>query len=392
MKSTKSIVIVNGTRTPMGSFNGALSHLTATELGAIVIKSALEKSGVSPNDVDEVYMGCVLQAGLKQAPGRQAAIHAGIPNSVGAVTLNKVCGSGMQAVIFAHDQIKLGSISVAVAGGMESMSNAPHLVRGRTGMTGHQTIQDSLFLDGLVDAFTGDAMGAFAQATADTHGLTRDEMDAFAIESLKRANNAIEQNTLADEVTPIPVKTRRAEFIVQHDEQPLKAKVDKIPTLRPVFSRDGTITAANASSISDGASALVLMEEAEALSQGLSPIARIVDHARHSHDPEQFTTAPVGAIKTLFEKTGWNKESTDLFEINEAFAMVTMIAMRELDLDPNKVNVNGGACAQGHPLGSTASRLIVTLMHALKRQSKQRGIASMCIGGGEALAMAIEII
>lgn len=392
MNIDDAVVIVDGARTPMGGFRGVFSPLSSVDLGAIAVKSALEKAGVAPEDVDEVFMGCVLQGGLKQAPARQAAIHAGIPNSAGAVTINKVCGSGMQAAMFAHDQIKLGHAKVVVAGGMESMTNAPHLFRSREGLTGHQSIEDSMFLDGLEDALTGNSMGNFAQITADAHGLTREQMDGFAIESLNRANRAIAEELLVAEITPVTVKTRRKEFVVEHDEQPQNARADKIPTLRPAFSRDGTITAANSSSISDGASALVLMSESEASSRDLKPMARIVAYTRHSHEPESFTTAPVGSIKSLFEKTGWDKNSTDLFEINEAFAMVAMIAINELGLDHTKVNVHGGACAQGHPLGSTASRIIVSLMYALKRYGKQRGIASMCIGGGEALAMAIEII
>lgn len=392
MSENNSVVIVSGARTPMGSFKGIFKNLSAVELGSIAIASAIEKAGVQAQDIEEVYMGCVLQAGLKQAPARQAAIQAGIHQQAGAVTLNKVCGSGMQAVIFAHDQIKLGNIAIALAGGMESMTNAPHLLRSRSGMTGHQNMQDSLFLDGLEDAYTSQAMGQFAQKTADDYQLTREQMDSFAIESLHRANQAIAKGTLLDEIVPVTLKSRNGETIVEHDEQPQNAQIHKIPKLRPVFAQDGTITAANASSISDGASALVLMSENEVKNQQLRPLARIVAYVRHSHAPEDFTTAPVGAIKKLFAKTGWDKDSTDLFEINEAFAMVTMIAMAELKLDHCKVNINGGACAQGHPLGSTASRLIVTLIHALKRTHQQRGIASMCIGGGEGLAMAVEML
>ncbi len=378
----------------MGSFGGVFSSMSAVDLGAVAIKAAVEKSGVKPEEVDEVYMGCVLQAGLKQAPARQAAIGAGIPNSAGAVTVNKVCGSGMQAAIFAHDQIKLGSAAIAVAGGMESMTNAPHLLmKARSGIgTGHKEIYDSMFLDGLEDSFTSTSMGKFAQETADRHNLTREDMDSFAIESLNRANEAIENETLLDEIEPVLVKTRRDEIVVKHDEQPQVANVNKIPNLRPAFTRDGTITAANSSSISDGASALVLSTEALASEKGLKPMARIVAYTRHSHDPEQFTTAPIGAIEKMFEKTGWTKDTTDLFEVNEAFAMVSLLTIRELGLDPAKVNPHGGACAQGHPLGSTASRVIVSLMYALNRRGLKRGIASMCIGGGEALAMAIETV
>jgi len=393
MSLEDSIVIVSGARTPMGGFGGVFSSFSAIDLGAEAIKAAVAKSGINPAAVDEVYMGCVLQAGLKQAPARQAAIKAGVPDTAGAVTVNKVCGSGMQAVIFAHDQIRLGSARVAVAGGMESMTNAPHLINGRSGIgTGHKTIYDSMFLDGLEDSFTGTSMGKFAQETADHYGLTREEMDGFAIESLNRANQAIIDEILLDEIVPVTVKTKRDEFVIKHDEQPQNARVNKIPELRPAFSSDGTITAANSSSISDGASAMVLTSGNEAKELGLSPMAKIVAYSRHSHAPELFTTAPIGAIEKIFEKTGWDKESTDLFEVNEAFAMVAMLTIKHLGLDPGKVNVHGGACAQGHPLGSTASRVIVSLMYALKRQGKQRGIASMCIGGGEALAMAIEMI
>lgn len=394
MGSEDSIVIIDGARTPMGSFGGVFSSMTAVELGAIAIEAAVKKAGVSPKDVDEVYMGCVLQAGLGQAPARQAAIGAGVPHRAGAVTVNKVCGSGMQAAIFAHDQIKLGSAKIAVAGGMESMTNAPHLLmHARSGIgTGHKEILDSMFLDGLEDAYTATSMGKFAQDTADHHNLTREEMDIFAIESLNRANQAIEDNILAQEIVPVTVKSRHDEVVVRHDEQPQVAKVNKIQSLRPAFTRDGTITAANSSSISDGASALVLTSESHAAEKGLKPMARIVAYGRHSLAPELFTTAPIGAIQKIFELTGWDKDSTDLFEINEAFAMVAMLTKRELGLDPLKVNVHGGACAQGHPLGSTASRVIVSLMYALKHYGKKRGIASMCIGGGEALAMAIEMV
>ena len=392
MNTTNTVVIVEGKRTPMGSFKGVFSRLSATELGAIVINDVVTSAGLKPEDIDDVYMGCVLQAGLKQAPARQAALLAGIPNTAGAVTVDKVCGSGMQSVIFAHHQIALGYANTVIAGGMESMTNAPHLLQAHGGITGHQSFQDSLFLDGLEDAYSGKSMGEFAQQTADNHGLGREQMDAFAIESLRRTNQAIENNALEDEITKVEIKSRKGTQLVEHDEQPQRAQPEKIPTLRPVFSREGTITAANASSISDGASALVLMSEAEAIKRQCTPTAKIIGFTRHSHQPEEFTTAPVGAIQKLFEQTGWDADTTDLFEINEAFAMVTMIAMQQLNIDHNKVNINGGACAQGHPLGSTGSRLLVTLMHALKRNHQKRGIASMCIGGGEALAMAIEII
>lgn len=389
-----AVVILGGARTPMGSFGGSFSNLTAVDLGVIAAEAALARSNVPATDIEEVYMGCVLQGGLKQAPARQVALRAGVPNSAGAVTVNKVCGSGMQAVIFGHDQLQLGNVKYVLAGGMESMTNAPHLImhaRDGIGM-GHQSILDSMFLDGLEDAYTATSMGKFAQEIADKYGLTREDMDSFAIESLNRANLAIDGDRLNEEMAPVTVKNRREERVVRDDEQPGLARVNKIPTLRPAFTRDGTITAANSSSISDGASALVLSTLATAEEDGLLPLAKIVGYARHSHEPEAFTTAPIGAIQKLFDKTGWDKDSTDLFEVNEAFAMVAMLTIRELGLDSSKVNVHGGACAQGHPLGSTASRVIVSLMYALKHYGKKRGIASMCIGGGEALAMAIELL
>ena len=392
MSSSDSVVIVNGARTPMGGLNGCFAPLSGVELGTVAVKEALVRSGVAPEDVDEIYMGCVIEAGMKQAPARQVGIHAGLPQGTGAVTINKVCGSGMQAIIFAHDQIRAGSINVAVAGGLESMSNAPHILEGsRRGVgTGHRKLMDTMFLDGLEDAYTGEAMGAFAQRTADHYGLTREEMDAFAIRSLDRALEAIRTKANEDEIVPVRVKTRKDDYVVNVDEQPGKANAQKIPALRPVFAENGTITAANASSISDGASAVVVMSEAAAGRRGLKPMARIVAHARHSREPAEYHQAPVGAMQKLFDKTGWSTDSVDLFEINEAFAMVPMLAIRQLGLDEAKVNVHGGACSQGHPLGSTASRLVVTLMYALRHYGKQRGIASMCIGGGEGLAMAIE--
>ena len=373
---------------------GGLSALTAVELGSAAIAETLERSGVAAADVDEVIMGCVLPAGLKQGPARQAAIGAGVPASSGCVTVNKLCGSGMQAVIYGHDQIAAGSNSIVVAGGMESMSNAPHVLpkaRGGIG-TGHKPLCDHMFLDGLEDAYTGRAMGSFAQQTADERGISREQMDAFAIESLNRAKSAIDQGVLNAETVAVTVKTRRGDTVVSDDEQPHKAKLEKIPGLRPAFSKDGTITAANASSISDGASALLLMKASEASSRGLQPMARIVAHARHSQAPELFTTAPVDAISKVLAAAKWNLDDVDLFEINEAFAMVTMLAMQEHGLDHAKVNVHGGACAQGHPIGSTGSRIIVSLMYALKHHAKKRGVAALCIGGGEALAVAIEML
>jgi acetyl-CoA C-acetyltransferase len=392
--SEDSIVIVGGARTPMGALQGSLSALTAVELGTTAIKATIERSGLSPQDIDEVIMGCVLPAGLKQGPARQAAIKAGIPNTTGCVTVNKLCGSGMQATIFAHDQIKAGTATIALAGGMESMTNAPHVLpNARVGVrTGHTQLKDHMFLDGLEDAYTGNLMGAFAQKTADENNITREGMDAFAIQSTQRAQKAIENNSLATEMAPVTVSTRKGEFIVSDDEQPGKARLDKIPSLKPAFAKDGTITAANSSSISDGASALILTTASEAAKRGLTPLAKIVAHSRHSHDPAMFTTAPIGAIEKVLEKTGWSKDDVDLWEINEAFAMVTMLAINDLELDPEKVNVHGGACAQGHPIGSTGSRVIVSLMHALKLYGKSRGVAALCIGGGEALAVAIETL
>lgn len=389
-----SVVIVNGARTPMGGLQGSLSAVSAVELGTQAIKATLERSAVDANSIDEVFMGNVLSAGLKQAPARQAALNAGIGKNAGCVTLNKLCGSGMQAAIYAFDSIKSGTNKAVIAGGMESMTNAPHLIlNARTGVrTGHQKFLDHMFYDGLEDASTSRMMGSFAQDTANDKGLTREDMDAFAIESLKRAQAAIKDGTLDSEITPITIKGRKGDTIVKDDEQPLTANLDKIPGLRPAFAKDGTITAANASSISDGASALLIMSEAEAKAQGLKPLARIVGHARHSQAPEEFTIAPIGAMQKLFDKTGWDKKDVDLYEINEAFAMVTMLAMRDFDLDHDKVNIFGGACAQGHPIGSTGSRLLVTLINALQHKGKTKGVASLCIGGGEATAMAIELI
>ena len=388
------IVIVSGARTPMGGFQGSLSSVPAVELGALAIREAVARAGIQPADVQEVIMGCVLPAGLKQGPARQASLGAGLPAATGCTTINKLCGSGMKAVMQAFDALKAGSNEIMVAGGMESMSNAPYIVeKARTGLRmGHGEIKDHMFLDGLEDARTGRLMGSFAQETADKYGITREEMDAYAIESLKRAQAAIQSGELASEIVPVTVTSRKGEVVVKDDEQPLTANLDKIPTLKPAFKKDGTITAANASSISDGASALVLMTAEEAAKRGLKPLAKIVAHATQSQDPSEFTIAPIGAMSNLFRKTGWSKDDVDLFEINEAFAMVTMLAMREHGLDHAKVNIYGGACAQGHPVGSTGSRLIVTLINALQRRGGKRGVASLCIGGGEATAVAIELL
>lgn len=388
------VVIVNGARTPMGGFQGALASVTATELGAVAIRAALERAGVAPELVQEVIMGCVLPAGLKQGPARQAALDAGIPAAAGATTINKLCGSGMKATMLAHDLIVAGSNDIMVSGGMESMTNAPYVLpKARGGYRmGHGQIMDHMFLDGLEDAKTGRLMGSFAQDMATTMGLTRADMDAFAVESLRRANAAIANGSFKAEIVPVPVQTRKGEVLVDTDEQPGNANPDKIPTLKPAFAKDGTITAANASSISDGASALVLMRESKARELGLQPLARIIGHATQSQHPSEFTIAPIGAFSNLFAKTGWTADSVDLFEINEAFAMVTMAAMIKHNIPHEKVNVYGGACALGHPVGSTGSRILLTLIHALKQHGKTRGVAGLCIGGGEATAMAIEII
>ncbi|MDG1506634.1 MAG: thiolase family protein [Luminiphilus sp.] len=390
---SEAIYIVGGARTPMGGLMGDLAAVPATDLGSTAIRAAVERASVSATSVDEVFMGCVLPAGLKQCPARQAARNAGLPDNVGAVTVNKACGSGMQATIFGIDSIRAGTNRVAVTGGLESMSNAPHLMpTGRAGQRlGHTSIYDHMFIDGLEDAYTGAAMGTFAQKTADDHGITREAMDAFAIQSLSRAKTAIEQGLLKAETATVEVKTRRETMSVVDDEQPHKGRIDKIPSLRAAFTKDGTITAANASSISDGASALVLASESAVQEFGLKPMARIIAHARSSRAPEEFTLAPVDAISSLLNKTGWSTDDVDLWEINEAFAMVTMLAMQAHGLDHGKVNVHGGACAQGHPIGSTGSRIIVTLMHALHHYGKARGIAALCIGGGEATAVAIEM-
>ncbi|MEB3795977.1 MULTISPECIES: thiolase family protein [Acinetobacter] len=388
------IVIVNGARTAMGGFQGSLSGLTAPELGAVTIKEAIARAGLQPTDVEEVIMGCVLPAGLKQGPARQAMRKAGLPDSTGAVTINKLCGSGMKAVMQAADMIKAGNAEIVVAGGMESMTNAPYILpKARAGYRmGHGEIKDHMFLDGLEDAETGRLMGSFAQDMANTRGYTREQMDDFAIRSLKRAQTAITEGYFKDEIVPVTVPSRKGDVVVDQDEQPLNAKIDKIPSLKPAFAKDGTITAANASSISDGASALVLTSSEVATQRGLQPLAKIIATASNSQHPSEFTIAPVGAIEKVLKKAGWNAQEVDLWEINEAFAMVTMCPIDDFKLDAEKVNINGGACALGHPVGSTGSRIILTLIHALKRTGGKKGIAALCIGGGEATAVAIELI
>ncbi|MFT5209312.1 MAG: acetyl-CoA C-acetyltransferase [Flavobacterium sp.] len=388
------IYIVSGARTPMGGFQGSLQTLTGPELGSVAIKGAISRSGLTSDKIDEVIMGCVLPAGLKQGPARQAAIGADIPVETGATTINKLCGSGMKATMLAHDLIKAGTNNIMVSGGMESMTNAPYLMpKARAGYRmGHTEVLDSMFVDGLEDAETGRLMGSFAQDMADKYQMTREDMDAFAINSLIKAQDAISHGHLQAETVPVTVKTKKGKTIVTEDEQPGNANLEKIPQLRPAFKVDGSITAANASSISDGASALVLASEDALKEHKLVAVAKIKGHSTNSRHPSEFTIAPVGAIEKLLTKVGWSIEDVDLFEINEAFAMVTMVAIKDLGLDPSKVNIFGGACAQGHPIGSTGSRIIVTLMHALKTQGKKRGIAALCIGGGEATAVAIEIV
>ena len=388
------IVIVNGARTAMGGFQGSLATLSAPELGAASIQAAIQRAGLQPTDIEEVIMGCVLPAGLKQGPARQAMRQAGLPDSTGAVTINKLCGSGMKAVMQAADAIKAGSASIIVAGGMESMSNAPYiLTKARAGYRmGHGEVKDHMFLDGLEDAETGRLMGSFAQDMANSKGYTRQQMDDFAIRSLKRAQTAVNEGYFADEIVPVNISTRKGDVVVDKDEQPFNANIEKIPTLRPAFAKDGTMTAANASSISDGASALVLTSAENAANKGLRPLAKIVAYATNSQHPSEFTIAPVAAIQKVLDKAGWQVADVDLWEINEAFAMVTMCPIDEFKLDPEKVNINGGACALGHPVGSTGSRIILTLIHALKRTGGKRGVAALCIGGGEATAVAIELL
>ena len=388
------IVIVGSARTPMGGFQGDLRDATAPELGAAAIRAALDRSGISPEAVEETVFGCVLPAGQGQAPARQAAIGAGLPFAAGATTVNKMCGSGMKAAMLAHDLIAAGSVSVAVAGGMESMTNAPYLLdRARSGYRlGHGRVIDHMFLDGLEDAYDkGRLMGTFAEDCAEAYQFTRAAQDDYAVTSLTRARNAIEEGAFDAEIIPVTVKAGRSELIVSRDEQPGKAKPEKIPTLKPAFRENGTVTAANASSISDGAAALVLMRRSRAEREGISPLATIVGHATHSQAPNLFATAPIGALRKLGERTGWNLRDVDLFEVNEAFAVVAMAAMRDLDLPHDKVNVHGGACALGHPIGASGARVLVTLLSALKRYGMKRGMATLCIGGGEATAMAVEL-
>ncbi|HJO71741.1 MAG TPA: acetyl-CoA C-acyltransferase [Rhodospirillales bacterium] len=390
---TDPIVIVGAARTPMGGFQGALSDATAPELGGVAIKAALEGAGVSPEDVDDVIMGLCLFAGVRQAPARQAAHNAGIPWDAGCTTISKMCGSGMKAAMLAHDNIIVGTHDIMVAGGMESMTNAPYLLeKARDGMRmGHGRAADHMFLDGLEDAYDeGRLMGTYAEDTAQAYQFTREQQDEFAITSLKRAKTAIEDGSFDVEVEPVTIKTRKGEKTVERDEQPLNANFEKIPQLKPAFRKDGTVTPANSSSISDGAAALVLMRRSEAEKRGLTPRATLHGHATHAQEPAWFTTAPIGAINKVLESVGWESGDVELYEVNEAFAVVTMAAMRDLDIPHDKVNVHGGACALGHPVGASGARIIVTLMGALNKYDLKKGVASLCIGGGEAVAVAIE--
>jgi len=393
--SVDPVVIVGSARTPMGSFQGDLSPLSAPELGSLSIKAALDRAGVSGDDIEEVIMGCVLPAGLGQAPARQAAIGGGIPQKSGCTTVNKMCGSGMKAVMLANDLLHAGSASTMVAGGLESMSNAPYILpKVRDGLRmGHGEVKDHMFLDGLEDAYEpGRLMGSFAEETATHYQFTREAQDAFAISSVERAQHATSEGIFKTEITPVLVKSRKSESLIEQDEQPPKADTSKIPKLRPAFAKDGTVTAANASSISDGAAALVLMKLSEAEKRGLTPLAKILGHASFAHAPAWFTTAPVHAIEQLLAKLDMQSDDIDLYEINEAFAVVTMAAMHELGLPHEKVNIYGGACALGHPVGASGARILVTLMNALKRNSVKTGLAALCIGGGEATAVAIEMM
>ena len=395
MSEKENIVITGMARTPMGAFQGTLKDASCAELGAASIRAALERSRVGADEVSETIMGWVLPAGQGQAPARQAALGADMPLSVCCSTVNKMCGSGMKSAMLAHDLLLGGEERILVAGGMESMTNAPYLLpRARSGMRlGHGEVVDHMFLDGLEDAYDrGKLMGTFAEATAGRYGFSREAQDEFAIRSLTRAKKAIEDGIFKEEIVPVTIKGRKGDTVVETDETPLKANLEKIPTLKPAFAKDGTVTPANSSSISDGAAALVLMRESTAEKRGIRPIARILGHTEHAHEPAWFTTAPVTAIKKLLEKLEWNAGDVDLYEINEAFAVVTMAAISELELDPEKVNVHGGACALGHPIGASGARIIVTLLAALKHHGQRRGLASLCIGGGEATALAVELI
>jgi acetyl-CoA C-acetyltransferase len=392
--SDHEVVIVSAKRTPIGAFQGVFSSVTAVQLGSAAARGAIEAAGIQPGDIQEVIMGCVLPAGLGQAPARQAAIGAGVPVAVPSTTVNKMCGSGMRAIMLGSDQIRTGDVDVVLAGGLESMTNAPYLLpKARSGYRmGHGEILDHMFYDGLNSPFDGKPMGCFADATASKYNFTRAAQDEFAAESVRRALRALDSGDFEAEVTPVTFKTRKGETVVSKDETPGTCDISRITSLKPAFTKDGTVTAASSSSISDGAAALVLMSAAAAKARGLKPLARVLAYASNAHEPEWFTTAPIGAIKKTLSKLGWRPHDADLYEINEAFAAVTMAAMREVDIDHARVNVNGGACALGHPIGATGARILATLVHALRRRGKSRGIASLCIGGGEAVAVAIETI
>ncbi len=389
-----TVVIVSAKRTPIGAFQGVLAPVTAPQLGAAAAKAAIEAAGLKGADIEEVVFGCVLPAGLGQAPARQAALAAGVPASVPTTTLNKMCGSGLKALMVAADQIRAGEADIVLAGGLESMTNAPYLLpKARSGYRmGHGEILDHMFYDGLQSPFDGQLMGCFAEATSKKYNFSRADQDAFATESVKRALRAVESGDFEAEITPVTVKGRKGETIVARDETPFTCDISKIPSLKPAFAKDGTVTAASSSSISDGAAALVVMRESTAKARGLKPLARILAYASHAQEPEWFTTAPVGALKKTLAKLGWKPHDADLYEVNEAFAAVTMAAMRDVDIDHARMNVNGGACALGHPIGATGARIVTTLVHALARRQLRRGVAALCIGGGEAVAMAVERI
>jgi acetyl-CoA C-acetyltransferase len=390
----EQVYIVAARRTPIGGFQGALSPLTGPQLGAVAAQAAIEDSGLAPEQIDETILGCVLMAGIGQAPGRQAALAAGVPQKVPATTINKMCGSGLKAVMLAADQIRAGSAQVVLAGGLESMSNAPYLIpKARGGLRmGHSEILDHMFFDGLQSPFDGKMMGAFADATAAKYGFTRQQQDEFAAESVRRAIAAAEGTAFNNEIAPVTVKDRKGERVVAKDETPFACDIGKIPNLKPAFNKDGTVTAASSSSISDGAAALLVVSASAARQHNLKPLARIVGYASHAQAPEWFTTAPVGAIQSVLAKTGWAAKDVDLYEVNEAFACVAMAAIHDVGLDHARVNVNGGACALGHPIGATGARILTTLVHALRNRGLKRGVASLCIGGGEATALAVEIV
>lgn len=394
LSANDPIVILSYARTPMGGLQGAFAEVQATDLGATAVKAAVERAGVAGEDIERIYMGCVLPAGLGQSPARQVALKAGLPKSVQASTVNKVCGSGMQTVIMGAEALAAGSLDVVIAGGMESMTNAPYILKKHRGgaRAGHDTVYDHMFLDGLEDAYDGSSMGAFAQAVADEYQLTREAQDDYAIESLRRAQEAISTGAFANEIVPVTVKTRKGEVVVNIDEQPGKGNPDKIKTLKAAFSKDGTITAASSSSISDGAAAVVLTRKSVAEEKGLAPVATVVAVAAHAHEPNKFPTTPIFGIQKLLDRAGWSIDEVDLFEVNEAFACVAMFAMRDLGIPHDKINVHGGATALGHPIGASGTRIIVTLINALKEKGLKKGVASLCIGGGEATAVAVELV